>query len=945
MSNFLRHTYVRAIFLIAILTSVSDSFSQSNYEKDSIFLISLCDSAIYSAIPSEIRLELVSKAYDVASNIDCKLCIAEAYYAKAIVYYELFKIDSALTYFDKSKIIFQKFSEVDRLLNVYEYIAYCYLGDYKYDECIIHSNFGLVFSDSLLRDENSANFYLLLGYSYNEIGSNEKSTTCLINALKLFEKLDDSSGISSALISLGTVFSVDNNYDKALEYTFRALEISKAMDDKSGISACLNNIGDIYSSQNRQEQALDYFIQSLEIDKDLEDNNGIVIGLNNIGDTYRELKDTVLAISYYIKALDVGESNDYPVISIIYSNLGEIYLGKGSLDKALSNAFEGLKRAEEIGEQEQILNCYDLLRNIYFAKSEYKHAYNYYMKFNNLNDSIYSINKSKQIHEITSKYNDEKQKTEITQLKQQHTSESLINDYLIIVILVISVLIVALFVVNYIIRRSRKQVRRQKRYYDKLLEFSEDFIFVIGSNGLTKYISPSYERRIGRKISDRVGKNAFEFIHPDEIEFVRNEFKSLIDDSRPRNVVFSMMKANNDWITVYAFGQNLLDDPTIKGIVVNFWDISQLKHNEELIKKSETKFREIFNAFPDIYFQADIKGVITEISPSVLKITGYSRDELLGISSYEYSHFIDDWKKIAGRFATTGKINDHDTRVKCKDGKIIYCSYSAELEYDDNGVAIGIKGVIRDINSRIKNQKKLHDSQLRLREANSAKKKIFSIIAHDLIGPIGTNKSIVDLIVGQVDDLSHEEVITLISSLKPSLDSTYSLIENLLSWARIQQNKLVPNYEDVNISSMLSLIVELLNGQASRKSIRLKIKGDKNINVFADRNQMDIVFRNILSNAIKFSSKESIVNIEVAVKNNRAVVDVIDTGLGINQKQVSSIIQGKGSDDLKRGTDNEKGTGFGLVIITEFIKNNGGTLNIKSKEGEGTTFSVYLPLS
>jgi len=143
---------------------------------------------------------------------------------------------------------------------------------------------------------------------------------------------------------------------------------------------------------------------------------------------------------------------------------------------------------------------------------------------------------------------------------------------------------------------------------------------------------------------------------------------------------------------------------------------------------------------------------------------------------------------------------------------------------------------------------------------------------------------------------------------------------------------------------MLDLIAEILNGQAKRKSVKLTIEGDDSIKIFADQNQMDIVLRNLISNAIKFSNHDSKVEISYSKVDSMAEVMISDSGIGISEEEVNKVLSGSGTMEARRGTDNEKGTGFGLVIVAEFIKNNNGKINIVSEEGKGTTFILSLPL-
>lgn len=941
---------IKLIYILPLLFLLitNNAFSDSKIvpeNPDSILVFRLCDTARANISDFNIAVDYSEKANILAYKTNNEACIAESEFTYGVVYFNYSNYDSSIFHLDIALNKFKNNNNRKRIIDALYYLSYLYFDICDFHESIKFSKLGIKYADSLSLNREKANFYLTMGSCYQEVGSYKKSTDALITSLKLFEAENDSSGISASLINLGLIFSNNNSYDDALEYTNRALEICKKLNDKNGISVCYNNIGNFYSSKNDYEKALKFFLRSYEIDVELDNIEGVAITLNNIGDTYRNLKDTVLAISYYNKSLEIGEPNNYPIVAVVMLNLSEVYMGQSKFKLALSYAIKSLNAALLSGISEDILASYDLLQKVYSSMGRYEDAYKYLLKHKHLFDSIYSITKSMYIIDVKSKYNDEKQKTEISSLKKINTSVSLIKTYLIIIILIISLFIVAMLIIIIVVRKSKRLANKQKLYYEKLLDRSEDFIFIISKDGLTKYISPSYERKIGREIKSRIGKSTFEFIHPDDVEFVKKEFGMLIKDGQPRNIEFKFQDVYDNWIDVYAYGQNYFGDGVIDGILVNFWDITQRKKNEEKIRQSGLKFRQIFNAFPDIYFQTDRRGVITEVSPSIFKLSGYKREEVIGISPKEYFNFLSDWETMRVEFKNTSYVHDFDTQLIKKDGTIVDCSLSAEFIYSQYSTKpIGFKGVLRDISSRIKAQKELRQSEQKLKETNNSKEKLFSIIAHDLIGPIGTNKAIVDLIVGQVDELTHEEIVSLISSLKPSLDSTYSLIENLLSWARIQQDRLKPNLESISLNMLLNDMISLMNGQSIRKSITIKISDNKPVTIMADKNQLDIVFRNLVSNAIKFSHKGDKIYIIVDINNNLAEVKIIDSGVGMNQKQIDSILSGQGNTEVKKGTNNEKGTGFGLVIVNEFVKSNNGTLHASSKEGEGTTFTITFPL-
>ncbi|MBC8321088.1 MAG: PAS domain S-box protein [Bacteroidetes bacterium] len=934
--------------ILSLLLVTNSAFSDSSNEikkSDSNEVIDLCDSAIINIDDYNSSITFARKANQIAFLNKIDNCLAESEFTLGTVFFQHSLYDSALIYFKDAFPKYSKIKNETRIIETLEFLSRGYTELYDFKESINYALIGVSYSDSLELIGSEGKFYFYLGYCYEELGLYQKAVDALNSALRAFESVQDSAALSSTLINIGIIFSRNENFSDAYDYTARALAISTKLNDKKAISICLNNIGDIYSLTHEYNKALEYFKRTLEINRELDDTEGVAISLNNIGDSYRNLKDTVLAISYYSKSINTANRNNYPSRATPLASIGDIYLKKGELKLALKNALESLDIAVSSNISKNMLSSYELLHKIYSAMGKYENSYNYLVKYRNLYDSTYSVTKSKHILEVKAKYDDEKQKSEITSLKEKSTNETKRRTNLMIIIAITLLVIIIMLIINILYRRSRRLVYKQKQYYEKLLERSEDFIFVISKDGKAKYISPSYERKVGREINSRIGKSVFEFVHPDDIEFVKKEFAALVKDKKPRSIDFRMQTETNGWVYVQTYGQNLIGDGAIDGIVVNFWDITQRKKNEELIKESELRFREIFNAFPDIYFQADLRGKIIEISPSVTKLTGFTREEIIGVTSKKYDNYISDWEKIGAELESNYSVHDYDTQVTTKDGNILHCSLSAEMIFsEENNAPMGIKGVIRDISSRVKNQKSLSDSETKLKEANQSKEKLFSIIAHDLIGPIGTNKSIVDLIVSQVDELSHEEIVTLISSLKPSLDSTYALIDNLLSWARIQQHQLKPSPELISLNKLVQEMVELLKDQAIRKSIIITIASDKPVTIFVDKNQLGIAIRNLISNAIKFSYPESEILVTISSTDELAEVKISDSGIGMTKTQIDNVLAGKGSTEVRRGTDNEKGTGFGLVIVNEFVKNNNGVLKVASKKGEGSTFTVSFPI-
>lgn len=238
----------------------------------------------------------------------------------------------------------------------------------------------------------------------------------------------------------------------------------------------------------------------------------------------------------------------------------------------------------------------------------------------------------------------------------------------------------------------------------------------------------------------------------------------------------------------------------------------------------------------------------------------------------------------------------------------------------------------------------LRQSEQQLRELNSTKDKFFSIIAHDLKNPIGAFKNVLELLYESYDDFSKEELIEFIEPLKDSARQLFNLLENLLLWSRAQTGRIEKSPETFNLNYLINQNINLLKLQAENKNIALTYEGNDQIEVFADMNMLTTVIRNLINNAIKFTPNGGKITITTTQQNDFAIVCIADTGVGMSievQKKLFRI----DVHHTSLGTNEEKGTGLGLIICKEFVEANGGKIWVESKEGEGSQFYFSIPLS
>lgn len=237
----------------------------------------------------------------------------------------------------------------------------------------------------------------------------------------------------------------------------------------------------------------------------------------------------------------------------------------------------------------------------------------------------------------------------------------------------------------------------------------------------------------------------------------------------------------------------------------------------------------------------------------------------------------------------------------------------------------------------------LTETKIQLELANNAKDKFFSIIAHDLKNPLGSFRSMLELIVEEYDDFSEKERIEFLQMMKASSNQVYALLENLLEWSRSQRGMITFNPEKIDLGMLLQNSMTVLHLQADKKYIEMVNNIPHGTKVFADVNSISTVFRNLISNAIKFTENKGLIIVSIKEANDKFVtVSVKDNGIGMSEEMLSKIFNIEESKSSK-GTSNETGTGLGLILCKEFIEKNGGKIWVESAEGTGTCFYFTLP--
>ncbi len=367
-------------------------------------------------------------------------------------------------------------------------------------------------------------------------------------------------------------------------------------------------------------------------------------------------------------------------------------------------------------------------------------------------------------------------------------------------------------------------------------------------------------------------------------------------------------------------------------------------------QKSEEYFRELLKNNTDAFSVIDKNGINVFQSDTNATILGYTPEERINKNAFELM-FPEDrerllklFKENINNFGITQKI---EFRAFHKDGSVRYLEGTAKNMLHDpliNGVIINY----RDVTERKLAEQALKESEKKLKESNQTKDKFFSIIAHDLRNPFNALLGFSSILKEDFYELDKEELKSYIDLLDDTIKNTYKLLENLLLWSRSQINRIDFNSEKINLSDFTNEAIQLFEQAAQSKQLTLSNQIDKNIFVNADKNLLFTVFRNLLSNAIKFSHKGGEISIQSKPVDNVGQefveIAVIDSGVGIPEKALSKLFN-VGESYSTKGTDNESGTGLGLILCKEFVEKHGGKIWVKSEEGKGSKFIFTLPVA
>ena len=401
-------------------------------------------------------------------------------------------------------------------------------------------------------------------------------------------------------------------------------------------------------------------------------------------------------------------------------------------------------------------------------------------------------------------------------------------------------------------------------------------------------------------------------------------------------------------------GYNNSEQETLEAIASTIVEAFERKRAEVELIKNEILLKSVLDNVNSGVALIDENGSFIVYNPLFLKLFGLSEDvSVKNVNDQNWA----EWK-VFNIDGTLLDVNDHPVRKATITGKridqqlvgvrlptggnIIWMLISAEPLYKDNGELEKIICTYHDITEFKRIEENLKTSEEKLKELLATKDKFFNIMAHDLKNPFTCLMGSSELLLENIDKLTPEKVKSLAFLLNDSAKSGFSILQNLLDWSRSQTGLLKIYPEKLNLRKLIAENISNQKLSAKNKGISIIIESERDIYLTTDRNMINTVLRNLLSNSIKFTHKFGEVVISLRKESGNVIILVKDNGVGISPDRIRMLFNLE-SRNSTPGTENEQGTGLGLKLIKELVEKLGGYVFVESVLGYGSTFCIKLP--
>ncbi|MBN2893186.1 MAG: PAS domain S-box protein [Bacteroidales bacterium] len=449
----------------------------------------------------------------------------------------------------------------------------------------------------------------------------------------------------------------------------------------------------------------------------------------------------------------------------------------------------------------------------------------------------------------------------------------------------------------------------------------------------------------GYKINEVTGKCFRDFLSSKSQKAFDEKFPILIKTGIQDQTFFELITKNGNTIIAKFEGCVSRDDKN-NFLFTNcvFENVTEKIKAENALKASEEKFRTLIENMTDNVFLIDKNFKVVSVNHSAEKLLKEKKENIIGkkISDIFPKYISDEYEQTLKEVFKNRKAIAIDSDLAKGDIKL-YINTRLTPILEQDGLVQYIIGVSTDITERRKNELLLIEQEQKLRELNATKDKFFSIIAHDLRSPFGAILGFAEMITKKAQNKDYQKIEYFSSIINQSAKHTFDLLNNLLHWSRIQQGKLEFNPIVIKMNDLVTETLNLLQANFTEKNITIEFETDKEISYKADLFMLQTTVRNLLSNAIKYTPNFGKITVKTTENHNDIEIEITDTGVGIAPQDIEKLFKVETSYSTA-GTNNEKGTGLGLILCNEFIKKHNGKIYVESELNKGSIFKIKLPM-